>query len=249
MHVDQVNVHCELTDVWSTQRSQHWYLFGAFLNKLQIVHFSSNKWRIGTFSPQVLCADVDPSDSIPFPTWYLMIALWASINSIWQWTGRGKQTSELLFVFRNTFLFQLFLVSLKPKNLSMHLTSMHIGDSSLSGEICWEDCSTEIMRTIIIPDEQDDNVKQMSPLSLSQSLDSLLGSKSSLTTEWADSVRSIMNSACGSPMTCNSCTVSLSSSSDGDNAHNRQECLDREIGKLEGEDTSRFLETKSNCSS
>ncbi|XP_073393077.1 kinesin-like protein KIN-14O isoform X2 [Physcomitrium patens] len=105
----------------------------------------------------------------------------------------------------------------------------------LSGEICWEDCSTEIMRTIIIPDEQDDNVKQMSPLSLSQSLDSLLGSKSSLTTEWADSVRSIMNSACGSPMTCNSCTVSLSSSSDGDNAHNRQECLDREIGKLEEE--------------
>jgi hypothetical protein len=98
------------------------------------------------------------------------------------------------------------------------------------------------MRTIIIPSEEDDDGKQMSPLSLSQSLDSLLGSKSSLTTEWADSVRSIMNSSCGSPRTtsCSGCTnLSLvsTSSSDGENVHDRQHCLDQEIAKLEGEDT------------
>lgn len=96
------------------------------------------------------------------------------------------------------------------------------------------------MRTIIIPTvEVDPDGKQiMSPLSLSQSLDSLLGSKSSLTTEWADSVRSIMNnsSACGSPMTC----TSSSDHSLQENVHDRQHCLDLELAKLEGEN-SRFL--------
>lgn len=98
------------------------------------------------------------------------------------------------------------------------------------------------MRTIIIPTVEDhDGSRQISPLSLSQSLDSLLGSKSSLTTEWADSVRSIMNSsACGSPMTGSGCSLSLTSSSSGSDHgenvnHDRQHCLDLEIAKLEGE--------------
>lgn len=35
----------------------------------------------------------------------------------------------------------------------MYFILMYIGDSSLLGEICWEDCSIEIMWMIIILDE------------------------------------------------------------------------------------------------
>ncbi|KAG0627536.1 hypothetical protein M758_2G209200 [Ceratodon purpureus] len=102
---------------------------------------------------------------------------------------------------------------------------------------------TAEMRTIIIPSEEDHDGKQMSPISLSQSLDSLLGSKSSLTTEWADSVRSIMNSSCGSPRSATSCSgctnssLASTSSSDGENVHDRQQCLSQEIANLESEIT------------
>lgn len=76
--------------------------------------------------------------------------------------------------------------------------------------------------------------------SLSKKLDSLLGSKSSFTPKWADSVRMIMGSADSvSPRT--NCSTNTSSpsmiTSDGDHGqYDRHSCLDREITDLEGAD-------------
>jgi hypothetical protein len=86
----------------------------------------------------------------------------------------------------------------------------------------------------------DDEGEQVLERSLSEKLDSLLGSKSSFTPKWADSVRMIMGSADSvSPRT--NCSTNTSSpsmiSSDGDHGqHDRHSCLDREITDLEGAD-------------
>lgn len=86
----------------------------------------------------------------------------------------------------------------------------------------------------------DDEGEQVLERSLSQKLDSLLGSKSTFTPKWADSVRMIMGSA-GSVSPRTNCSTNTSSpsvmSSDGDHGqHDRHSCLDREITELEGAD-------------
>lgn len=86
----------------------------------------------------------------------------------------------------------------------------------------------------------DDEGEQVLERSLSENLDSLLGSKSSLTPKWADSVRMIMGSVDSvSPRTnfsTNTSSPSMVSSDDDHGQHDRHGCLDREITELEGAD-------------